>query len=63
MKKFKPMRDEIRKTLNRFIRRSSVTFSCLQLQFRDGNDEAEMFGAFGVHDVEFCFGNQRNRSM
>ena len=59
MKIFKPQRDEIREGENKFIRRNFANFSYLQIQFRDGNNEAEKDETFGTHEVEFWFGNAR----
>lgn len=59
IKIFKPKRDEIREAGNKFIRRNVVNFSYFQIQFRDGNNEAEKDETFGVHEVEFWFGNAR----
>lgn len=59
IKIFKPKRDEIREEGNEFIRRNVVNFSYLQIQFRNGNNEAEKDETFGTHEVEFWFGNAR----
>lgn len=60
MQIFKPKRDEIREAGNKFIRRNFVNFIYLQIvQFRDGNNETEKDETFGLHEVEFWFGNAR----
>lgn len=59
MKIFKPKRDEIREAGNKLIRRNFVNFSCLQIQFCEGNNEAEKDETFGTHEVEFWFGDAR----